>query len=507
VRTDQVVEQMKPDALRPWRPRSGPVVIDELVSSIAAQGVLQPLIVRLNEGGRGEIICGERRWRAAQHLNLDVVPVLFVAGNDRAMQELWLIDNVQRVDLPPLDEADALYDLGATHGLDLDTIAARVGKPVATIVRTLKLRELIEPAKKLLRDGELSRTYALMLARLTPALQKEALDWMISEGEVKGRRVVRVSPAQFSQWIRSRTMLSLKRAPWDLADGRSFAKAGPCTTCPKRTGTNTALFEDLQAAEDTCTDPACYETKLGAQLKATAAAIASETGKAPVLVSESYAPDRKGATRAGLWAVAKANSCESVRGGLYVDGEKIGRRVTVCVDLHCKEHFKGIDRPRVAPTITPAEKAKRANANAALRFEVRRRAAIFEAIYPNRKYQDEDLREVASAFAKDVWHEHRRYASRAMGWEVPKGRNGALPDHLGYAEAWLKKADSVGVHRYLLALLVAKDLRVDKTNPARDTPALLLSVAKRYGVDLKAVEKKIKEEMTKKPAGGKKGKA
>lgn len=170
------VEKIVPN---PRQPRShfDPAALEELAVSIREHGVLQPLLVSRDETGSGYIlIAGERRWQAAQLAGLTEVPVIARQTTDLERLELALIENVQRADLNPLEEANAYRQLSEEFRLSHEEIAARVGKSRVAVTNTLRLLKLPETAQQALVDGVISEGHARALLSLaTPQAQEAAL--------------------------------------------------------------------------------------------------------------------------------------------------------------------------------------------------------------------------------------------------------------------------------------------------------------------------------------------
>lgn len=150
--------------------------ISELSISIKEKGVLQPLIVRRSGSGY-EIIAGERRWRAAQKAGVNKVPIIIKEATDGEAIELALIENLQRQDLNPMEEATGYRQLIEDFGLTHEDVAARIGKDRSTITNQLRLLKLPEEAQKALVQGEISAGHARALLSLESASDmKAALD-------------------------------------------------------------------------------------------------------------------------------------------------------------------------------------------------------------------------------------------------------------------------------------------------------------------------------------------
>ena len=159
-----------------WQPRldidAG--ALEELAASIRAQGVVQPIVVRALDDGRYEIIAGERRWRAAQLAGLTEIPALVREVPDHAALAIALIENIQREDLNPLEEALALRRLIDEYDLTHQAVADAIGRSRAAVSNLLRLLELAPEARELLRSGRIEMGHARALLTLPSALQVEA---------------------------------------------------------------------------------------------------------------------------------------------------------------------------------------------------------------------------------------------------------------------------------------------------------------------------------------------
>jgi ParB family transcriptional regulator, chromosome partitioning protein len=163
-RADAVVpvSAIRPNPMQP-RQRFADEAIDELAESIRQKGILQPLLVRRTSSGF-ELIAGERRLRAAQRVGMENVPVLVRDVNDPEMLELALIENIQRENLNPIEEARAYRRLMEDFDLTQEEVAARVGKERSTVANTLRLLQLPDAVKAQIEQGLLSAGHARALA-------------------------------------------------------------------------------------------------------------------------------------------------------------------------------------------------------------------------------------------------------------------------------------------------------------------------------------------------------
>ncbi|MCU7920071.1 MAG: ParB/RepB/Spo0J family partition protein [Candidatus Thiodiazotropha sp. (ex Epidulcina cf. delphinae)] len=154
----------------------------ELADSIAAQGVIQPVVVRPVENDRYELIAGERRWRAAQQAGLDEIPVVVKEVTEEAAMAIGLIENIQREDLNPLEEANALSRLLLEFGLTHQEVAKAVGKSRTTVTNLLRLLELNEEVKGLVESGRLEMGHARSLLGLKGETQTQAANQVVAQG-------------------------------------------------------------------------------------------------------------------------------------------------------------------------------------------------------------------------------------------------------------------------------------------------------------------------------------
>ena len=169
--------------------------LSELADSIAQHGVIQPLLVRPMPDGSYQLVAGERRWRAARRAGLSEVPVVIREMSDSEMMELALIENLQREDLNPIEEAEGLQQLIHTYGLTQETAAARVGRSRPAIANALRLLSLPTPILELTRDGKISAGQARALLSLNDEEKMVEIADQILKKEISVREVERLAKA------------------------------------------------------------------------------------------------------------------------------------------------------------------------------------------------------------------------------------------------------------------------------------------------------------------------
>ncbi len=181
--------------------------LHELAESIKAQGLIQPLIVREHGLDGYELIAGERRWRASQLAGLTEIPVIVKHSNDKAVMAMGLIENIQRQNLNPIEEARGFARLGNEFGLTHETIAEAVGRSRSAITNSLRLLNLPEPIQEMLFDRQLEMGHARALLtlpidkQLDLAQQAVRFAWSVRETEKRSQRLLHGQPAPKPQQI------------------------------------------------------------------------------------------------------------------------------------------------------------------------------------------------------------------------------------------------------------------------------------------------------------------
>src|ERR1035437_5595738 len=210
-----------------------------------AQGILAPLLVRELEESKYEVVAGARRLRAAKLAELETLPVRVVKLTDAEAIECQCVENLQREDIHPLEEAlgfKSLLELGEPV-YTIATIASRAGKSEAYVYGRIRLADLIPPVA----EAFLTAFRGLWTS--------------------EGNSQVLIPVRELAAWIESNILLQLASAPFDKQDETLVPEAGSCANCPKRTGFNKLLFPDVR--KDSCTSPDCFRAKIDACVKKT----------------------------------------------------------------------------------------------------------------------------------------------------------------------------------------------------------------------------------------------
>ena len=156
--------------------------LEELADSIRQHGVIQPLTVRKLASGYYQIIAGERRWRAARLAGLEEIPAVIIEADDRKAMELAMIENLQREDLNPMEEAAGFQSLIENYHMTQEEAAQRVGKSRSAVANALRLLGLTPTVRRLVEDGQLSAGHARALLPLSSAAQESAASAVVSGG-------------------------------------------------------------------------------------------------------------------------------------------------------------------------------------------------------------------------------------------------------------------------------------------------------------------------------------
>ncbi len=388
--------------------------------------------------------------------------------------EIQVIENLQRADVHPLDEGEGYRVLMQRAGYEVPAIAEKVGKSVSYVYQRLKLTELTPAAKKAFLADEITAGHAILLARLQPKDQAGALkectgdDW---DGPMSVRDLAR--------WIEHQVHLDLNSAPFAKADGQLVPGAGPCTTCPKRTGFAPELFPDIKK-KDTCTDRACFQSKVEAHIAEQRAGLEAK-GVEVAELSQEYGRRKQGdAIPAGAWIEAKGKACEATKAGLIVDGRERGKVLKVCTDPGCKTHRATRDDFGPSTRQVAAQKQQRAQG----RVEEQARQWVLDAILAKvpATLQRAELHVVAQAMYDRLWNEHQRVVCKRRGWEIKKHDRWGGRDMEASARPHLQVMTPTELGRFLMELAMVRDLAhlpFDRMPAAR-----LVNVAKHYKIDV-----------------------
>ncbi len=479
----------------------------DLVKSIAQDGVLVPLLVRENSEGGVIVVDGHRRLAAAKLVELKTIPAIIIDADRGSSERLQVVANVQRAELHPLDEARAYSHMVSDSFTVLD-VAVRVGRSEKYVRQRLVFNNMIEGWHKFFRNGQLSIGVAFRIARMTAAQQKEMLGAEkrdVLDGEM--------TISQIDRFIQSNYLLVLKDAPFPTDDADLVPAAGPCTTCPKRTGNAPALFEDVKS-EDTCTDKKCFETKVAAYM-----AKAIKEGAIKLTLSyRSYSSEKpKGLV---AWAIAGKKDCPDTKGGVIVQNDEswnihdekrrklvIGEVLNVCVNEKCKIHDHTPARSSSGSTskgpLTPAEKKRRAEQKRSWGIAQLTHRKFTEQLFADSsKIDTSELRKVVLKMLDGDYTFRAKCVLLAKAIMGVEHFEGSTPSQKASdAQERLVKwaSSSKAGDNDLLAFIVAQRFTPCGDNDT-DKIAEMVDVASKYGVKAASIEKAYDAEHAPKPA-------
>jgi ParB family chromosome partitioning protein len=485
----------------------------ELADNIEQHGVLQPILVRpLPEGEAGayELVAGARRYRASKLAKRESIPATVRELTDAQALELRVIENVQRVDVHPLDEAQgyaALIEL-QPHTYTVEGIAARVGKSPAYVNGRLRLIQLIPEAKQAFYEDKLTVAHAFEIARLQPNDQGRALQecfpqYRNAAAILKDKKAEATTVRELRAWIEREIHLDLKNAPFDPQDETLLPKAGACARCPKRTGSNPLLFPEVRQ-KSTCTDRECYRAKVEALVQIHAKPF-EEKGEKPLRVSQAPAWQANGYAKdvlfEGQYRKAKAKGeCPNTKAAVLIDGKSAGSIFYLCQTEKCDVHNRVT---RYQPT--PQEQAQRKKEALSERVEKLSRVRVLEAI--RKKLPDAfsrpDLEMVVLDYFRRLGHDNHRRLCKVYGWEEKKSKaswGAQIVDYEKIAAAAVEPMTSADLHRFLVVCALVSDLYCPGYDPkptlAKDSD--LARTAARYRVDVRKVVDTARAELIKK---------
>jgi ParB/RepB/Spo0J family partition protein len=272
---DRITESPTNHRRRSWGDMEG------LTASVREKGVVEPILVRPMKGigsNLFEIVFGARRFRASKAAGRAEIPALIRELSDLEVVELQVIENLQRADVHPLEEAEGYEQLlqSTERQYSVDEIAAKVGKSKAYVYGRMKLLALCKEAREAFYDGALTPSVALLVARIPGEdLQKKALKRLDPRGDCGGDVGDPIPFREAARVVHQEFMLKLDDAPFSATDAELLPGAGACSACPKRSGSQPELFADVASA-DVCSDPTCYREKVNAAWARRSAAAKAE---------------------------------------------------------------------------------------------------------------------------------------------------------------------------------------------------------------------------------------
>lgn len=517
--------------------------LDELAASIRERGIITPLIVRPNKGTAQhyEIAAGHRRFRAGVSLGDPSIkaPCRILDLTDEQFLEIVTIENLQREDIHPMEEADGFREMlkQSKYAGGPSTLADRIGKPLAYVRGRLELCDLVAVVRESFLQDNITIGHARLISRLPAEQQEEALVMCFSQWQDRALMPVK----EFHRNLLHKRGADLSKAPFLLDDVTLKRDAGACTTCPKCTGVQRSLLQD-DTDEQMCLDRGCYSQKLNAhiQRKTAAGLVVISTkysGEIPagVVSAREYIEagmdedrvedikqqiddvraeldaatmsdrDREdaqkdlAALRKELAEVEAENGeCPHMEAAIVVDtnyGHSIGAEKRICRNPECPKHgeavrhhreiYSGYSRNNDAEERAKEERRKREKK---IDWQARKRAwkAILSALGTKPKLGSFELRLAAAS----VGHVTDADFCKEFGIDVPKGTMSCTA-----ARNWTKTASDEQLVRFIVgAALVAGAKEFCNKEYGDDWPRFK-GALQHYKVDLQAIEKEVRAEM------------
>lgn len=466
-----------------------------LADSIKSVGIIHALVVRPKSGGRLELVAGERRRLAAAIAGLKEVPVdVRVDLSDDAAIEIQARENIDRQNLHPMDEASYYGDL-VDRGHDPGDIARRFCRPRGEIVRRLRLLALVQGARNAFVKGLVDDDGALAIASLQAPGAQQDIVAALETGALQSEEVV--------GYCRREYTASLEDVPWRVSDADLLPVAGPCTTCPKRSGQQRDLFVDVPG--DRCIDIACFRKKMDATYAVVATKVI-EGGS--IAICDADVPSVFIPTAGGRPAVMKSSGfvdadgiCPHLAGHTWRDavrqavdsdampGELLardqdGRPRMLFREAAVSKLVRRSDAAQAAREAAAALDPTRSDEAAVARAEQRIRKAIVEQIAEEAARSDTDSwgwvveRLLAAATA-------RSQAAAVSQFEDQIRELGADVGLAGLVD--LVRKSNRRAKQVAVAVLVR-----DEADVVGALPPTLLELAKICGVDVAAIERQIR---------------
>ncbi len=476
----------------------------ELAASIRDHGVLQPIIVRSlrpgvgtpgGEPARYELVAGERRYHAAKAAELETIPAVVRELTDEQVLEVQLIENLQRADLHPMEEAEGYSQLMKVHGHAIEELHARVGKSRSYVYGRLKLLSLSQKCRAAFYADKISASVALLLARIpNEKLQDEALQAVTGEDT----HHLGLTLAEARQLIHEHYMLRLKHAPFPIED--ETLPGGPCSKCPKRTGNQPELFDDVSDA-DMCTDPPCYEAKTREQGKRELAA-AKVAGRAVMSAAEAKRVFKHG----GPWI----NGYVEAGGSEYIGGKSVKyKKLVPASELILAPHpdtgavvelikrdviERAVQKARREEARTASEERQDDGTRARQRkakIEKAFRLQLYEELRPLLKDRGPYFIEIAEAMFDRLEHDAIKLLCKVRGFEPPKIKHSWGREELNYRALGdtLKTLSDGELELFVCDCIFVRELMVSTWSDAK--PEKLLALAQELGVDAAAIRRNV----------------
>ncbi|MFS2023847.1 ParB/RepB/Spo0J family partition protein [Massilia sp. CT11-137] len=511
--------------------------LDELAASIKSKGVAQPILIRpvtptAEAPQQYEIVAGERRFRASIMAGLPTIPAMLRNLSDVEALELQILENLQRDDPHPLEEAEGYERLMLERNYDVDQLAEKLNKSRSYVYGRLKLCALTTSVREQFLDDKFSAATALLIARIpNPSLQVKAAkevsgaDWQGNPMSYRAQRDL----------LRQRFMLDLKSAVFPIKDAALLTEIGSCIECPKRSGNQQDASEG-EKHENLCTDPDCFAEKTAAhskkaKQKAEARGLTVISGEeAKKIMPNSYSNLKGGYADVDktMWVSGGSTTYRKLLGKQLPKGVLLespfepGKLITIAKideleDLVTQVAGSG----KTEASISAKQKAKEKQQEQAAAVERQFRRDLFIAIHDAGRVERAPFNEpeVAAQLFKGCSGPAHEFIIKLYGWAGKEFESeyegGQYVSSTNKICAAIRKMEPDPVRQLIRDLTFVDELAVNTyTSGKGDVPWLMMAAAVELGIDaetmkktlLKEAKKKADEKAAKKAKAASKGK-
>jgi ParB/RepB/Spo0J family partition protein len=519
------------------RKRFDLVKLNELAASIKTKGVAQPILLRpveptADEPQKYEIVAGERRFRAAIIAGCLNIPGMLRILTDAEALELQILENLQRDDPHPLEEAEGYERLMLERNYDVDQLAEKLSKSRSYVYGRLKLCALTTKVREQFLEDKFSAATALLIARIpNPDLQVKAakevsaLDWQGSP----------MSYRQQKSLLRDRFMLDLKNAVFPIKDAALLADVGSCVECPKRSGNQQDAYEG-EKHDNLCTDPDCFAEKTAAHSKK-AKQKAEERGQTVISGEEAkkIMPNSYGNLKGGYADVDKTMYLSSgsttyrkllgkqtPKGVLLESPFEPGKLITIAKIDELEDLVTQVaGTGKTEASISAKQRAKEKQQEQAAAVERQFRRDLFVAVRDASRVERPPINEheVAALLFQNCPNTEDAFIRKLYGWtgsEFESGyEGGTYVTGTSKICTHIRQMELDDVRQVIRDMTLVRELTVSTyIYDEADVPWLMLAAAADLGIDaetmkkslVKAAKKQAEEKAAKKAKAAAKGK-
>lgn len=465
--------------------------IDELAGSIKEKGIIEPLIVRdtFDPPADFELVAGARRLRGAKKAGLTAVPCIIRNYTDVQACEVQVIENNQREDVHPLEEASGFAHL-IELGQDVATIAGKIGRVEGYVVKRLQLGKLIKPVRKMLEEDQLPLGHAMEIARLPEPAQERIAKYL--GGCLRGWDRSLPELSALRRQISNDALRDLSEARWKRDDAELVPAAGACTTCLKNTANQRALFDDVDAKHPNCADPDCFENKKTAFVKLSIKKL-TDAGEKPILLAETYQkkPLEKafGETVHSTYSFNEVSAAQAkkldgkVKKAVLLDGAQAGKVVLVPTE-HAKQA-----RSEDSSQARWKSEERRKQQEAQLETAINKRVLDACLDRADQMIGFIEMRALVPGWFKELQHDDMKTICARHEWKP--ARKDDYSWHEKACQAFCDSAGLVDLNKLAIEIALTATVRVNSNWARPESAKLLGRAAEAFKVDTAKLRKQV----------------